>query len=328
MTTSPDGTSPIAPVDGTVVPRFAGAGTFARLARIDEVHDYDIAILGVPFDGGTSYRPGARFGPLAVRNASRNLRPAYDPELEIAPFRSVQAVDAGDVAANPFSIADAIDAIGRVASSLLTPRSRLIAIGGDHTVALPLIEAAHALHGPVALVHFDAHLDTWGSYFGAPLTHGTVFRRAFERGLLVEDHSIHVGIRGPLYDTSDLDQDRAFGFEIVRARELDGLGCRAVAERIRARVGSCPVYLSVDIDVLDPAFAPGTGTPEAGGFTSRELLEMLRLIDGLPIVGADVVEVAPAYDHAEITALAGATVVFGIAGLMARTSVRGDTRQG
>lgn len=317
---------PIGPVDGTVVPRFAGAPTFARLPRIDEIHDYDVAVLGAPFDGGTSYRPGARFGPLAVRTASRHLRPAYHPDLDVAPFRTLQVADAGDVAANPFSITEAVDQIGRHASTLVSPGRRLVTIGGDHTVALPLIEAAHAVHGPVALVHFDAHLDTWGTYFGAPVTHGTVFRRAFERGLLVEDHSVHVGIRGPLYDAGDVERDAGFGFEIVRARQLDRLGYDAVAERIRARVGDCPVYLSVDIDVLDPAFAPGTGTPEVGGFTSRELLELLRLLDGLPLVGADVVEVSPAYDHAEVTALAAATVVYEIVSLMARTAAGGRPR--
>lgn len=308
----------IGPVDGTAVPRFAGASTFARIPAIDQVGRYDVAILGAPFDSGTSYRPGARFGPLAVRTASRNLRPAFHPDLGIAPFRSIQVVDAGDVPVNPFVIEEAIDQIHRHAVELLRNRSRLVTIGGDHTVALPLLRAVHELHGPVALVHFDAHLDTWNTYFGAPLTHGTVFRRAFEEGLLVQDRSIHVGIRGPLYDELDLADDAGFGFQIVRSGDIDRLGLEEVGARIRARVGDLPVYLSVDIDVLDPAFAPGTGTPEMGGVTSRELLHLLRSLDGLTLVGGDVVEVAPAYDHAEITALAAATVVYDIVTLMAK----------
>lgn len=309
---------PIGPVDATKVPRFAGPSTFARLPSIDAVHDFDVAVLGAPFDGGTSYRPGARFGPLAVRTASRHLRTAYHPELDVTPFQRVQVVDAGDVPVNPFVIEDAISQIEAHAGDLVRDSSRLVTVGGDHTVALPLLRAARRVHGPVALVHFDAHLDTWDTYFGASLTHGTVFRRAHEEGLLVADHSMHIGIRGPLYDRSDLIDDARFGFEVLRASDLDRLGSEEVSARIRARVGDCPVYLSVDIDVLDPAFAPGTGTPEMGGFTSRELLGLLRRLGGLPIVGSDVVEVSPSYDTSEITALAAATVVYDVISLMAR----------
>ncbi len=309
---------PIGPVSGTEVPRFAGASTFARLPAIDQVGDFDVAFLGAPFDGGTSFRPGARFGPLAVRTASRNLRPAYHPDLRIAPFQTIQAVDAGDVPVNPFSIEEAVGQIQRSAADLVGDSKRVIAIGGDHTVALPLLRATHRVHGPVALIHFDAHLDTWDTYFGAPTTHGTIFRRAAEEGLLADDHSIHIGIRGPLYDQSDLTDDARFGFQIIRAGDLDRLGLEETSARIRDRVGDHPVYLSIDIDVLDPAFAPGTGTPEMGGLNSRELLHLLRGLDGITIVGADVVEVAPAYDHAEVTALAAATVAFDICTLLAR----------
>jgi agmatinase len=313
-----DGESPVGPVDGTKVPRFAGASTFARIPRIEDVHRFDIAVLGAPFDSGTSFRPGARFGPLAVRTASRHLRPAYHPDLSVAPFRDVQVVDAGDVGANPFSIDEAITQIEEHAGELVGDRSRLITIGGDHTIALAALRAVRRVHGQVALVHFDAHLDTWDTYFGAPLTHGTVFRRAFEESLLVEDHSIHIGIRGPLYDESDLTDDARFGFQVIRTSDLDLLGIEEVAQRIRERVGDCPVYLSVDIDVLDPAFAPGTGTPEMGGVTSRELLRLLRSLDGMPLVGADIVEVSPSYDTAEITSLAAATVVYDMIALMAK----------
>ena len=303
----------------TQVPRYAGKGTFARIADIAEVSDYDIAILGVPFDGGTSYRPGARFGPLGVRQAARALRPGYHVELGVSPLEEVQTVDAGDVAVNPYDIAEAARRSRTRRGDRRRRRRKVVSIGGDHTIALPNLRALHAVHGPIALVHFDAHLDTWDTYFGAPLTHGTIFRRAFEEGLLIEDHSIHIGIRGPIYDRMDLDDDARMGFRIIRAGDLDVMGIETAIDVVRRRVGDAPVYLSVDIDVLDPAFAPGTGTPESGGLTARELLRMLRSLTGINIVGADVVEVAPAYDHAEITCLAAATVVYDLLGLMVAT---------
>jgi agmatinase len=308
---------PIRPVNGTTVPRFAGSGTFARVPEIGQVADYDVAVLGVPFDTGTSYRPGARFGPMAVRQASRHLRPAFHPELDIAPFDEIQVVDAGDVPVTPYSIDTALGQIADHAREVARGGRRLLAIGGDHTIALPMLRTVVREHGPVALVHFDAHLDTWDTYFQAPTTHGTVFRRAFEEGLLIEDHSIHVGIRGPLYGRGDMDADQRFGFRTIRAGDIDVLGLAGTIQAITERVDDLPVYLSVDIDVLDPAFAPGTGTPEVGGLTSRELLRVLRGLTGLNLVGGDVVEVAPAYDHAEVTSLAAATVLFDMITLMA-----------
>ena len=309
---------PVGPVDGRLVPRFAGAATFARLPEIDRVSGYDVAILGVPFDNGTSYRPGARFGPMAVRQASRHLRPGHHVELDTSPFREIQVVDAGDVPVTPFSIDTAVEQIGAHAAELVTGGRTVIAIGGDHTIALPMLRAVAREHGPVALVHFDAHLDTWDTYFDAPITHGTIFRRAFEERLLVEDHSVHIGIRGPLYDRADLADDAGFGFRTIRASDVDIMGVRETIGTITERTAGLPVYLSLDIDVLDPAFAPGTGTPEAGGLTSRELLSVLRGLTGLHLVGADVVEVAPAYDHAEITSIAAATVVYDLITLLAR----------
>lgn len=315
----PEGSSkPIGPVAGTTVPRFAGAATFARVPEIDRVTRYDVAVLGVPFDSGTSYRPGARFGPMAVRQASRHLRPGHHVELDCAPFSTIQVADAGDVAVTPFSIDMAIEQIQAHASELVSGGRTVIAIGGDHTVALPMLRSVVRAHGPVALVHFDAHLDTWDTYFNAPVTHGTIFRRAFEENLLVADHSIHVGIRGPIYDHADLDDDLRFGFRTIRASDVDDLGVTGAIEAITERVADLPVYLSLDIDVLDPAFAPGTGTPEAGGLTSRELLRILRGLTSINLAGADVVEVAPAYDHAEVTALAAATVIFDLIALVAR----------
>jgi len=316
--------TPRGPVDTTKTPRFAGPPTFALLPRRDEVTHCDVAIAGFPFDAGTSYRPGARFGPAAVRAGSRLLRP-WHAELAVAPFGVQQVADAGDVACNPFSIDEAIAQIEAGAEELLgegagsTGAGRLLAIGGDHTIALPLLRVTNQRSGPVALVHFDAHLDTWDTYFGAPVTHGTPFRRAAEEGLFLDEASMHVGIRGPVYAQADLEQDAELGFRTVRAMELEDIGVAGVVQRIRERVGDAPLYVSVDIDVLDPAHAPGTGTPKAGGLTSRELLGILRGLAGLNLVGADVVEVSPAYDHAELTTVAAAHVCYELLALLALT---------
>jgi len=309
-------TEPIGPIDPLKVPRFAGPSTFARLPRLDEVDRADVAIVGVPFDTGVSYRPGARFGPIAVRQASRLLR-GYHPGLDVMPFTTQQVVDAGDIACTPFDIAEAISQIEAGAKDLLRFATKIVTIGGDHTIALPLMRALHEVHGPMALLHFDAHLDTWDAYFGAAYTHGTPFRRAWEEGLLLEATSMHVGTRGPIFTPQDLVDDAGFGFKIISSMELAETGVATSIERIKERVGESPLYVSIDIDVLDPAFAPGTGTPEAGGLTSRELLQILRGLRDTNIVGADVVEVAPAYDHAELTAIAASHVTYEFVSLFA-----------
>jgi agmatinase len=287
----------VGPVDATVVPRYAGEATFARLPRIDEVPQADVAVLGVPFDSGVSYRPGARFGPSHIRESSRLLRP-YNPALQVSPFAAQQVADA------------------------LLERARFVLmLGGDHTVALPMLRALSAVHGPVAVVHFDAHLDTWDTYFGAPYTHGTPFRRASEEGLLDRTGCLHAGIRGPLYTDADLTEDTDLGFQVISAPDVDQLGVAGMVERIQQRVGDRPVYVSVDIDVLDPAHAPGTGTPEAGGLSSRELLATLRSFARLNLIGADIVEVAPAYDHAQITGIAAAHVGYELLSALAARKV-------
>ena len=304
------------PVDATVVPRFGGPSTFARLPRLDEVGRTDVAIVGVPFDSGVSYRPGARFGPAHVRTSSKLLR-TYNPVQDVEPFAVQQVADAGDIACNPFDIEAAISQIDAGVREVLNVSSKLVTIGGDHTIALPLLRVMQEIHGPIAVVHFDAHLDTWDTYFGAPLTHGTPFRRASEEGLIDKTGSMHVGIRGPLYSRQDLTDDNAFGFQVIGAHDMDDLGWRGAVDRIKARVGNRPTYVSLDIDVLDPAFAPGTGTPEAGGLTSRELLSILRAFKDFNLVGADIVEVAPAYDHAEITGIAAAHAAYELISAMA-----------
>ncbi|WP_348729028.1 agmatinase [uncultured Mycolicibacterium sp.] len=312
MATSP----PRGPVDATQVPRFAGPPTFARLPRLDEVTRADVAVVGIPFDSGVSYRPGARFGPAHIRASSKLLR-TYHPPLDVEPFAAQQVADAGDIAVNPFDIADAIIAIERASDELRSGGSKLVTLGGDHTIALPLLRSLHREHGPIAVLHFDAHLDTWDTYFGAPFTHGTPFRRASEEGLLDPEHCLHVGIRGPLYAPTDLSDDKVLGFQVISCDDFQLQGLATVIERMRARIGDAPVYVSVDIDVLDPAHAPGTGTPEAGGMTSRELLHCLRNLKGVNIVGADIVEVAPAYDHAEITGIAAAHVGYELLSVLA-----------
>jgi agmatinase len=306
----------IGPTDSSVVPRFAGPATFARLPRLDQVTSADIAVVGVPFDTGVSYRPGARFAPAAVREASRLLRP-YHPGLDFSPFESAQVVDAGDIVCNPFNIGKAITEIQEQATGLLDTGARLVTVGGDHTIALPLLRAVAAKHGPVALLHFDAHLDTWDTYFGEPYTHGTPFRRAVEEGILDTSALSHVGTRGPLYGRADLSEDKRLGFGIVTSADVMRRGVDEVIEALRDRIGDRPLYVSIDIDVLDPAHAPGTGTPEAGGMTSRELLEILRGLAGTNLVSADVVEVAPAYDHAEMTSVAASHVAYDLVTLLA-----------
>jgi len=299
----------IGQVDATKIPRYGGLSTFALLPRLDEVKRAEVAVVGVPFDAGVSYRPGARFGPSHVREASRLLRP-FNPELKTSPFASQQVVDAGDIPANPFDIEAGLASIESSYGKLLDSADKVIAIGGDHTITLAILRALKAKHGPISVIHFDAHLDTWDSYFGADYTHGTTFRRASEEGLLDQSSCIHIGIRGPLYAASNLEDDQALGFQIFSAVQIEELGITEAITRIKKRASAKPVYISIDIDVLDPAHAPGTGTPEAGGMTSRELLQILRASKDLNVVGADVVEVAPAYDHAQLTGIAASHCIY------------------
>ena len=278
-----------------------------------------------PSTPGSPTAPAPASAPAHIRESSRLLRP-YNPAQDVSPFAAQQVVDAGDLGVNPFSIDEAVDTIEAGARAVLERAGRVLTLGGDHTITLPLLRAHAAAHGPIAVVHFDAHLDTWDTYFGARYTHGTPFRRASEEGLLDKEACLHVGSRGPLYSAKDLDDDATLGFAIVPSVEMDDLGARGVAERIRDRVGDRPVYVSIDIDVLDPAFAPGTGTPETGGLTGRELLAILRTLSTLNLVGADIVEVAPAYDHAEVTGIAASHVAYELLSAMAPRPESESTR--
>ena len=308
---------PLGPADALVVPRFAGVRTFARLPTFDRVDRADVAVLGTPFDGATTFRPGSRFGPAAIREASLLLRP-YNEPLDLSPFAEAQVVDAGDAPAPPVEIDAAHRAIEGSAATLAGGGASVLGLGGDHSVSLPLLRAAAAAHGRLSLLQLDAHTDTWDSYFGAKVTHGTIFRRAVEEGVIDPSHSVQIGLRGSLYSPGDLDDNAELGFSTLLARDFDAAGVAGALELAASRLRS-PVYVTVDIDVLDPAFAPGTGTPEAGGLTSRELLAIVRGLARAPVdvVAADVVEVSPPYDDAAaITALAAANVAYDLLGLL------------
>ncbi len=295
----------------TIVPRYAAPLTFALVPNLSEVSSADVGIVGVPFDSTVSNRPGARFGPNHIRNSSRLLRP-YNPEADSWPFLAQQVVDAGDIACNPFDIESALVSIENGITETLKIAPRLLVLGGDHTISLPVLRALHKVHGPISVIHFDAHLDTWDTYFDQPYLHGTPFRRASEEGLLDPEGCTHVGIRGGLFGTTDMSDDKVLGFMAIRSHEIHLDGVESIVERIKARVGNRVAYVSVDIDVLDPAFAPGTGTPESGGLASWQLLYLLRELKGMNVIGADIMEVAPAYDHAEITGIAAAHVGYEI----------------
>jgi agmatinase len=303
-----------------LAPRYTGVRTFARLSNVEVPREgVDAAVIGVPFDTATSFRSGARFGPEAIRAGSTLLRP-YHPALEVDVFGTLSVVDGGDLAVTPGNalrtteqIAAALEAVLRAGIVPLVP-------GGDHSIVLGELRAQAAVHGPVALILLDAHADTWDQYYGERYFHGTPFRRAVEEGLLEPSRSVLAGMRGPLYEPADLEVPRELGFEVIPGPDLVTMSAEAYGARVRSRLGSerGPVYLSFDIDVLDPASAPGTGTPEVAGLHPREALAFLRALAGIPFTGFDVVEVSPAYDSpGQITALNAAAVAFDLLALLA-----------
>ncbi|HEY7933055.1 MAG TPA: agmatinase [Solirubrobacteraceae bacterium] len=297
-------------------PRYTGVRTFASLAHRPallqgELTDPpDVAVLGIPFDTATSYRPGARFGPEAIRSVSVLLRP-YHPIHELDVFASQTVLDAGDVSITPGNAARSSDQIAAALEPLSAAGTVTLALGGDHSIALGELRAHAAVHGPLALVALDAHADTWEDYYGERIFHGTVFRRAVEEGILDPERSVIAGLRGSLYGPEDLQQARSLGFELITIDELITGGQRSFAARVRERVASAPAFMGFDIDVIDPSAAPGTGTPELGGLTSGQALGLLRALAGMRFVGFDVVEVSPPYDSpSQITALAAATIAY------------------
>jgi agmatinase len=304
------------PADSFETPRFSDVRTFMRLPNVRDLENADAAIVGAPFDTGATFRAGARFGPEGIRSASHLLR-RYNPSLDVAIFDHLSVIDYGDMPVVPGYIESSYERIAKGLEPIHRAGVVPIVLGGDHSIALPELRAAAEVHGPLALVQFDSHPDTWDSYFGEIHTHGTPFRRAVEEGLLDTSRSIQVGMRGSIYDEGDWNDAKEMGFDLVPTDEVRKLGLPAVIERIRERVGNAKTYVSFDVDFVDPAFAPGTGTPEIGGFTSREAQEFVRGLAGLEIVGCDVVEVYPAYDHAQITALLAANVAHEFLSLLA-----------
>jgi agmatinase len=303
-------------------PRFAGVRTYMRLPHVTDTDGVDVAVVGLPFDTATSFRAGARFGPEAIRSASALLRP-YNPEQEVDITAHLSVVDAGDLALAPgdteATYALAEEGLAPLVSAGVFP----VVLGGDHSITLAELRALARRHGPLALVHLDAHGDTWDEYFGQRYFHGTTFRRAAEEGVIDPAVSVQAGMRGSLYGPSDITSARDLGFTVLSTRELLAMGADGFGELVRGRVGRRPAFLSFDVDFCDPAFAPGTGTPEIGGPTSGEAAAFVRALGGIGLVGCDLVEVAPPYDSpGQPTALLAATIAWEAISLHARARAK------
>jgi agmatinase len=308
------------PLDAKEFPRFAGIRTFMRAPHTRELEGVDAAVYGIPFDTATSYRTGPRFGPEAIRSASALLRP-YNPSLEVNVVETLSIVDYGDVPVSPGDTERTYGQVEEALARLVDAGVFPLALGGDHSVTLAELRVLARGHGPLALVQLDAHGDTWEEYFGQRFFHGTTFKRALEEELIDPAASVQAGLRGSLYGAEDIDSARALGFTVLSCDELRALGPAAYAELVRGRTGRRPVFLSFDIDVLDPAFAPGTGTPEVGGLSTAEALSFVRALRGIALAGADVVEVSPPYDGpGQQTALAAANVAYELLSLRALAS--------
>ena len=304
------------PLDAQVTPRFAGASSFFRLPFQSNLNDLDVALTGIPFDSGASFRPGARFGPRAIREMSSLLRP-YNRVLDIDPYKILNVADVGDCSVNPFNTTESIDLIARRIEEIARAGAMPLSFGGDHLVTLGILRGVAQVRGPVAVLQIDAHLDTWDSYFGSKYTHGSWMRRAVEEGLVDAGHTLQVGIRGPLFSSADIADVHRLGIEILPMDAIVDWPVSRIVDTIRTRVGQVPLYITFDVDAVDPAFAPGTGVPEIGGLTSLQAVALMNQLVGLDIVGADVVEVAPAFDSAGITSLFAARAGYEILGLMA-----------
>ena len=305
------------PVDAAVVPRFAGVSTFMRLPLVSDAAGLDIALYGIPWDGGTTNRAGARHGPREVRSQSSLMRRVHHVS-GIEPFSLARIADIGDVSVNPIDLQDGLARIESGVAAIVAAGAIPLGIGGDHLTTLPVLRAV-ARDRPVGLVHFDAHSDTNDTYFGNnPYTHGTPFRRAIEEGLIDPRRTIQIGIRGSIYDPGEHDWARAQGIRVLYMEEFVSRGAIEVIAEAKRVVGTGATYVSFDIDSIDPSMAPGTGTPEIGGFSTREAQQMVRLLEGIDIVGADVVEVSPPFDVAGLTALAGATMAFELVCIIAK----------
>lgn len=307
------------PVNSLRSPRFCGVRTFQRLPHAERPGGNDFAIYGVPFDTATSFKPGCRFGPAAIRDASSILK-SYNGVLDVDIFEHLEGVDCGDIDIIPGYMEDSFTRIEEGLRPCMQSGATPVIMGGDHSITLPVLRAVAAKHGPVALVHFDAHSDTGSDYFGKPYSHGTTFYWAMEEGLLWPRQSTQVGIRGPLYSRGSLDYARSKGLCVISGWELHDIGVHTAVQRVRERIQpGVPVFVSFDIDFLDAAFAPGTGTPEIGGFSTHQALQlMLGVCPGQNLVGMDLVEVLPESDHASITSYAAAGIMHAFISALAR----------
>ncbi len=297
------------PLGGNEMPRFAGPGTFMRLPAAETAEGLDVAFIGIPMDIGTSWRSGTRFGPKQIRAESNMLRP-YNMWTKAAPFDALNCADLGDVPINTFDLKDSVRRITEFYDTVLTHDVVPMTLGGDHTLTLPVLRSVAKKHGPVALVHVDAHADINEHMFGEEIAHGTPFRRAHEEGLLIDNKVFQIGLRGTGYTAEDFDEARDWGFQVVQAEEIWHQSLAPLAARIVDHIGDVSVYITYDIDSLDPAYAPGTGTPEICGLTTPQSVELIRGLKGLNIVGCDLVEVSPPYDPSGNTALTGANLLY------------------
>lgn len=304
------------PLDAQVTPRFAGPVTFYRLPARTPLEELDVPVIGLPFDTGASFRAGARFGPRAIREASSLLRP-YNRVLGVNPYERLLVDDAGDVTVTPYDPLAAFATITEHYAPIFARGATPLTFGGDHSITLPILRAAAKTHGPLAMIQFDSHLDTWGAYFGMNYTHGSFVVRAIEEGLIDPQASTQVAIRGMVFGPEDIERSERWGLLAITAEEMATATVQEVAQRVLERAGNRPVYLTFDIDGVDPAYAPGTGTPEVGGPSSRDATMFLQALAGIRLIGADVVEVAPAYDHAGNTALLAARLGLELLGVMA-----------
>ena len=305
------------PADASKAPRYTGIRTFARCPHTTDWANADVAVIGVPFDTATSYRTGPRFGPAAIRDQSQLIRP-WHPALQVDVFATLSVIDGGDLAVTPGNAQRTTAQIAEGLAPVIEAGAIPIVLGGDHSIVLGELRAHHAKHGPLAVVLLDAHADTWEQYYGERYFHGTPFKRALEEGLIDPHRSFLAGMRGPLYAASDLDEPRAWGFEILSTDELRALAPAEYGRRVRERIGDGPAFFSFDVDVLDPAFAPGTGTPEVAGLLPHEAIAFIRALAGVPFVGYDIVEVSPPYDTpGHTTALTAASIGYEMLGITA-----------
>ena len=297
------------PLGGNEMPRFGGPSTFMRLPAAENAEGLDAAFIVIPMDIGASQRSGTRFGPRQIRAESTLMRP-YNMWTKAAPFDGLQVADIGDVAINTFDLKDSVRRITKFYDDVLKTKATPMTMGGDHTLTLPILRSIYKKHGPVALIHVDAHADINEHMFGEEIAHGTPFRRAYEEELILADKTYQIGLRGTGYEADDFDTARKWGFTVVHAEELWYKSCAPLMEKIRSEIGDTPVYLTFDIDSLDPACAPGTGTVEMGGLMTSQALEIVRGCKGLNLVGCDLVEVSPPYDPSGNTAVIAANLLY------------------